>query len=77
MSMWSNLRRGAAKEHAKEKVMLSWTVLFLVIALLAALFGFTGIAGTAAGIAQILFFIFLVVFLISLVMGLARGRTRL
>jgi uncharacterized membrane protein YtjA (UPF0391 family) len=57
--------------------MLSWAVLFLVIALLAAVFGFTGIAGTAAGMAQILFFIFLVVFLISLVMGLARGRTRL
>jgi uncharacterized membrane protein YtjA (UPF0391 family) len=57
--------------------MLSWAVLFLVIALLAAVFGFTGIAGTAAGMAQILFFIFLVIFLISLVMGLARGRTRL
>ena len=56
--------------------MLSWAVLFLVIALLAAVFGFTGLAGTAAGKAQILFFIFLVIFLISLVMGLARGRTR-
>jgi uncharacterized membrane protein YtjA (UPF0391 family) len=49
---------------------------FLVIALLAAVFGFTGIAGAAAGIAQTLFFIFLVIFVISLVMGLARGRTR-
>jgi len=56
--------------------MLSWAATFLVIALLAAVFGFTGIAGAAAGIAQTLFFIFLVIFVISLVMGLARGRTR-
>ena len=67
----------SVKNIREEKAMLSWAVLFLVIALLAAVFGFTGIAGTAAGMAQILFFIFLVIFLISLVMGLARGRTRL
>ena len=69
--------RDSEKNIRKEKAMLSWAVLFLVIALLAAVFGFTGLAGTAAGMAQILFFIFLVIFLISLVMGLARGRTRL
>jgi uncharacterized membrane protein YtjA (UPF0391 family) len=57
--------------------MLSWAALFLVIALLAAVCGFTGIAGTAAGIAQTLFFVFLVIFLVSLVMGMARGRTRI
>ena len=56
--------------------MLGWAVTFLVIALIAAVFGFAGIAGAAAGIAQILFYIFLVIFLISLVMGLMRGRTR-
>jgi uncharacterized membrane protein YtjA (UPF0391 family) len=41
----------------------------LVIALIAALFGFTGIAGTAAGMAKILFAIFLVLFLVSLIVG--------
>lgn len=56
--------------------MLGWAVFFLVIALVAALFGFGGLAGTAVGIAKLLFFVFLAIFLISLIMGLARGRTR-
>jgi uncharacterized membrane protein YtjA (UPF0391 family) len=49
--------------------MLSWALLFLVIALLAGLFGFTGIYAAASGIAQILFFIFLVLFIVSLIAG--------
>lgn len=52
--------------------MLGWAIGFLAIALLAALFGFGGIASTSAGIAQILFFIFIVMFVISLVMSLLR-----
>jgi uncharacterized membrane protein YtjA (UPF0391 family) len=52
--------------------MLSWALMFLVIAIIAAIFGFGGIAGTAATIAKILFVIFLILFLISLIMG--RGR---
>ena len=56
--------------------MLGWAVFFLVIALVAALFGFGGIAGTAVGIAQLLFFVFLAIFVISLIVGLTRGRTR-
>jgi uncharacterized membrane protein YtjA (UPF0391 family) len=56
--------------------MLGWAVFFLVIALVAAVFGFGGIAGTAVGIAKLLFFVFLAIFVISLIMGLARGRTR-
>ena len=55
--------------------MLNWAVTFLVIALIAALLGFTGIAGTAIGIAKILFYVFLVLFLVSLVMHLVRGRS--
>lgn len=50
--------------------MLEWAIGFLVIALIAALFGFTGIAKGAAEIAKILFYIFLVVFLVTLVMSL-------
>lgn len=57
--------------------MLGWAAFFLIIALIAALFGFGVIAGTAIGIAQVLFYIFLAIFLISLIMGLARGRTRI
>jgi uncharacterized membrane protein YtjA (UPF0391 family) len=49
--------------------MLKWAVVFLVIALIAALFGFTTIAGTAVGIAKILFFVFLVLFIVFLFIG--------
>lgn len=55
--------------------MLRWAVIFFVIAIIAALFGFGGIASTAVGIAQILFYIFLVLFLIALLFGLLGGRT--
>lgn len=53
--------------------MLYWTLVFLVIALVAGLFGFGGIASASAGIAKILFVIFLVLFLLSLVFGAVRG----
>jgi len=49
--------------------MLSWSALFLIIALIAAALGFSGIAGTAVGIAKVLFFIFIVLFLVSLIFG--------
>ena len=61
-------RRPAASKTEK-KIMLSWTITLLVIALIAALLGFTGIAGAAAGIAKILFAVFLVLFVISLFFG--------
>jgi uncharacterized membrane protein YtjA (UPF0391 family) len=56
----------------KENVMLHYAVVFFVIALVAALFGFGGIAAGAAEIAKILFFIFLVLFVVSLIVGLLR-----
>jgi len=49
--------------------MLSYTVIFLIIAILAAVLGFGVISGMAATIAKILFFIFLVLFVISLMRG--------
>ncbi len=51
------------------ELMLRWSLAFLVIALVAALFGFTGIAAGAASIAKILFFVFLVLFVIALIAG--------
>lgn len=54
--------------------MLRWSAIFLVISLIAAVFGFGGIAVAAAGMARILFFVFLVLFLISLISGLTFGR---
>jgi uncharacterized membrane protein YtjA (UPF0391 family) len=53
--------------------MLRWAVVFLVIALVAALFGFGNIAADSAWIAKILFFVFLVLFVISLILGRGRG----
>ena len=52
--------------------MLGWALTFLVIALVAGLFGFGLIAGTAIGIAKILFFVFLILFLVSLIAGRRR-----
>jgi uncharacterized membrane protein YtjA (UPF0391 family) len=54
--------------------MLRWAVIFLVIALVAALFGFTGIASAAAGIAKFLFFLFLAVCLILFIAGLSVSK---
>ena len=55
--------------------MLSWVVTFLVIALIAGILGFGGLAGASIEIAKIIFFIAVVLFLVSAVVGLARGRT--
>jgi uncharacterized membrane protein YtjA (UPF0391 family) len=49
--------------------MLRWALAFLIIAIIAAVFGFGGISDTAAGIAKILFFVFLILFVISLLFG--------
>lgn len=54
--------------------MMSWAITFLVVALVAAVLGFGGIAGTAIEIAKIVFFVAIILFLISAVMGLMRGR---
>ena len=53
--------------------MLRWALIFLIVALVAAALGFTGIAGASAGIAQILFWVFVAVFLVMLLGSLARG----
>jgi uncharacterized membrane protein YtjA (UPF0391 family) len=57
-----------------DTLMLYWAVVFLVIALVAAVFGFGGIASAAVGIAKFLFFLFVLVFVVLLVMGLLRRR---
>ena len=56
--------------------MLSWVVTFLVIALIAGILGFGGIAGASIEIAKIIFFIAVILFLVSAVMSVARGRNR-
>ena len=55
--------------------MIGWAVTFLVVAVIAALLGFGGIAGTAVEAAKIVFFVATALFLISAVMGVVRGRS--
>jgi uncharacterized membrane protein YtjA (UPF0391 family) len=50
--------------------MLRWSLTFLVFGLIAALLGFTTVAGTAIGIAKVLFFIFAALFVLTLLIGL-------
>jgi uncharacterized membrane protein YtjA (UPF0391 family) len=61
---------------SEDLTMLSWVVTFLVVALIAGILGFGGIAGASIEIAKIIFFIAVALFLVSAVVGLARGRTR-
>ena len=55
--------------------MLGWALTFLVVALIAAVLGFGGIAGLSIEIAKIIFFVAIVLFLISAVIGLLRVRS--
>ncbi len=52
--------------------MLYWAFVFLIIALVAGIFGFGGVSVAAAGFAKILFFVFLIVFVLSLILGMRR-----
>ena len=54
--------------------MLYWAFVFLVISIIAAIFGFGRIAAGAGGIAKILFGLFLIGFIVLLIVGLAAGR---
>jgi uncharacterized membrane protein YtjA (UPF0391 family) len=70
--------RGAQSREWKQKaevlIMLSWVVTFLVIALIAGVLGFGGIAGASVEIAKAIFFIAVILFLVSAIIGVARGR---
>jgi uncharacterized membrane protein YtjA (UPF0391 family) len=54
--------------------MLRWAAIFLIIAIIAAIFGFGGVAGTAIGIAKVLFFIFIAICVVLFLLGLFAGR---
>ncbi len=57
----------------KEVKMLYWASIFFIIALIAAIFGFSGIAATSAEVAQILFYLFVLGFVLSVFLHFARG----
>ena len=54
--------------------MLRWSIAFFIVAIIAAVFGFGGIAAGASEIARFLFFVFVVVFVLSLLAALIGGR---
>src|SRR5437588_327375 len=68
-------RSALVRQLRKEPKMLGWALTFLIIALIAAVLGFGGIAGFAVEIAKIIFFVAIVLFVISAVVGLIRGRS--
>ena len=57
--------------------MLRWSLMFLVISLIAGMVGYGGLAGETAGIATILFYIFLVLFVGSILLGFASKGERM
>ncbi len=54
--------------------MIKWAIIFLVVALVAAVFGFTGVAVAAAGIAKFLFGLFLLLCLIFFILGVVATK---
>lgn len=56
--------------------MLYWALMFFIVPIIAAIFGFTGIAAGAAAIAKLLFFVFVVLFVVSIIMHGVRSASR-
>jgi uncharacterized membrane protein YtjA (UPF0391 family) len=54
--------------------MLRWAIGFFIVALIAAVLGFGGIAAAAAGIAKLIFYVFVILFIASLLAHLLRGQ---
>jgi uncharacterized membrane protein YtjA (UPF0391 family) len=54
--------------------MLRWAVIFFVISMIAAFFGFTDVAAGAAEIAKVLFYVFIAIFVVFLVLGLTAAE---
>lgn len=70
----TRLQEGVEFEIQEEvRMLLKWAAIFFVIAIIAAAFGFGGIAEGATDIAKILFYIFLAIFFVVLVAGLIVG----
>lgn len=55
--------------------MLGWALTFIILAIVAAAFGFGGIAGASAGIAKILFFVFLALLVVTGIVRALRGKS--
>lgn len=54
--------------------MIGWAITFFLMAIIAAIFGFTGLAGTFAAIAKFLAVLFVILFIASLIYSMVTGR---
>lgn len=72
------LRKRSFTSHGAHRMnfgnLLYWALIFLIIAIVAAIFGFGGVAGTAMEGARILFWVAIILLILSLVFGLVRRR---
>jgi uncharacterized membrane protein YtjA (UPF0391 family) len=62
------------RSDRKDFTMLGWAVTFLIVALIAGVLGFAGVAIVSVEIAKIIFFVAIILFLISAIFGFMRGR---
>jgi uncharacterized membrane protein YtjA (UPF0391 family) len=67
--------RSSDQTRQRGLAMMGWAVTFLVVALIAAVLGFGGVAGVAVEAAKIVFFVAIILFAISAIAGLMRGRS--
>jgi uncharacterized membrane protein YtjA (UPF0391 family) len=75
MEHFLRLGVGSCSEAIGDITMLGWVLTFLLVAIIAAVLGFGGIAGFAVEIAKIIFFVAIILLVISVVMALIRGRS--
>jgi len=63
-----------AMPEMRTMTILKWALIFLVVSIIAGLFGFTGISAASADIARFLFYVFVAIFLVLLILGLTIFR---
>src|SRR5450759_4262833 len=68
-------RHAVSRRNRGGPAMMGWAVTFLIVALIAAVLGFGGIAGVAIEAAKLVFFVAIILFAISAIVGLVRGRS--
>lgn len=74
LSLQPHNNRSQAAGLIKEKLMLYYALVFFIIAIIAAVLGFSGLAAGATGIAKILFVVFLMIAIATFAVNLLRGR---
>jgi uncharacterized membrane protein YtjA (UPF0391 family) len=61
--------------NTEDLFMFGWAITFLIIALIAGVLGFGGVAVISIEMAKIIFTVAIILFLVSLIIGLVRGRS--